>query len=147
MPSVQCAVVSCANGTYRLTRWKGRKCKLHGTFHGTAPCDCKPPFELLSFPRESKNATERKIWISQMNRKTLTGKPWIPKPYDRICNKHFVDGKPSSAFPYPTLDLGYVQQKVLKGRRLLVRQKETTKDRISSFHQWKWMPGDGAIGI
>ena len=121
MPSVQCSVVTCTNGTYQLTRWKAKTCGVHSTYYGTHPCNCEPPFKLLSFPRDKKDPDKRKKWIAQINRKRYDGGKWVPKQYDRICNRHFADGMPTAAHPYPTLHLGYTQQCVPKGRRPLVR--------------------------
>ena len=44
----RCYVVHCYNSDYRLLRWKGERCSIHGVFRGDPPCDCSPPFRYRS---------------------------------------------------------------------------------------------------
>ena len=99
-----CAILGCRNGTYRLKKWKEKLCGEHGCRHDS----CSPPFVLYPFPTIKNYPDRRKMWIKAVNRKHLTtGKNWVPSADDRVCSIHFVDGKPSNTFPYPSINLGY----------------------------------------
>ncbi|XP_063967299.1 uncharacterized protein LOC135156981 [Lytechinus pictus] len=100
-----CAVVGCSNGTYRLNKWYSQLCDRHGLKHGS--CVCPPPFVLLPFPLQNRDPDGRRRWIKAINRKRPDGKNWEPMYGDRICSSHFRDGKPSAAWPDPTMNLGY----------------------------------------
>jgi len=92
MPSVQCAIVGCHNGTYRMERWKQEWCNLHSINYGSGRCTCSPPFQLFTFPTEKANMHARKVWIKQVNRQNKqSGKIWLPKYSDRVCSEHFKD--------------------------------------------------------
>lgn len=79
-----------------------------------AKCDCPVPFELFPLPIE---LVQRKHWARIINRrdmKSCSPKLFcppvvIPTTKDRncVCSKHFVEGRPTEFYPYPTLDLGY----------------------------------------
>lgn len=101
-----CAVIGCSNGTYRLRKWKENNCTEHGCLHDRCPCDS--PFQLYPFPTMKGDPHTRLQWIKAFNRKDAkTGKNWIPNADDLICSNHFVDGKPTSSFPYPSINLGH----------------------------------------
>ncbi|KAJ8030934.1 Protein ALP1-like [Holothuria leucospilota] len=102
-----CAVKHCGNSTYHLEKWRGNYCDIHGTHFGERPCDCPPPFILFPFPTEKRNSEGRKRWNKLVNRQDEKGRNWQNKPYDRICSKHFPDGKPSVSYPDPVLHMGY----------------------------------------
>lgn len=102
-----CAVVGCSNGTFQISKWQSENCEIHGTRNGLGCCDCPKPFELFPFPTDKKDAEARKRWNKLMNRTDVkTGKNWVNKDHDRVCSKHFPDGKPTRAHPDPTLQLG-----------------------------------------
>jgi hypothetical protein len=65
---------------------------------------------LFSFPNEDR-LHERKCWIKAVNRKNPSNPSNVrtPNPDSRICSIHFVDNKPTSKNPYPTLSLGHIQ--------------------------------------
>jgi len=131
MPSVQCAVVGCHNGTYKLERWKKEMCNIHRVNKGCGSCICDPPFILFPFPTQTKNSHARNLWIRQVNRKDkIHGKIWLPKPYDRICSDHFKDKQPSEKHPYPTENMGYTTCRSVIGRikTITVSPKKKTKN-------------------
>ena len=35
------------------------------------------------------------------------GKLWEARKQSRVCSKHFLNGKPTEAYSYPTENLGY----------------------------------------
>ena len=108
MPTCICAVVGCSNNTYHLRNWKADICKQHNCHFDTSLCTCDPPFELWTFPTEKKDTEGRRRWIKNINRKDPTsGKLWKPTYNHRVCSKHFIDGKPTSENPDPTLFMGH----------------------------------------
>ncbi|XP_071481997.1 uncharacterized protein [Diadema antillarum] len=126
-----CAVVGCSNGSYQLDKWKQGKCSKHQTFNGLGCCDCDPPFHLFPFPTEKQDQDGRRRWNKLMNQKDQsTGKNWINKPHDRVCSKHFPDGKPTLAHPDPVLHLGYKLSPQIAPKRAPPRDREEpTKSR------------------
>ena len=95
-----CAFNHCSNSTYTLNRWSKKTCKQHKIIH--TQCGCKIPFALFPFPTEKKNLDARMVCAGDVNRAdATTGRNWKPGEYDRICSDHFVDGKPTTANPYP----------------------------------------------
>ena len=65
-------------------------------------------FRLFPFPTEKKNPVARDVWKKLINRTVgSTVKLWDPSKDSRICSLHFVDGKPTTENPYPSLSLGY----------------------------------------
>lgn len=113
-----CAVINCGNGTYTIEKWKQQDCAKHQTRKGLGSCDCPQPFVLFPFPTPRKNPEEKKKWEKLINRKDpKTGKNWESKSHDRVCSKHFVDGKPTVSHPAPTLHLGYSKPDVVTPKR------------------------------
>ena len=107
MPKVQCAVVGCYNGSYKLKQWRSELCDEHCSNKGCGSCVCSPPFELFPFPTEKRKPATRKVWIQQINRKNVkSGKIWLPRSYDRVCSVHFKDKQPTEDHPFPTENLG-----------------------------------------
>ena len=52
------------------------------------------------------------------------GKLWEARKQSRVCSKHFLNGKPTEAYSYPTENLGYTSTfKQKKKRKTLVRQE------------------------
>lgn len=101
-----CAMLGCSNGTYKLKKWKEEICSKHGCLHDS--CLCTPPFVLYPFPTSKRDPNGRKEWIKAINRKdSKTGKIWVPTDDDRVCSNHFVDGKPTIVYPYPSINLGH----------------------------------------
>ena len=103
-----CAVFGCSNGDYGLKKWSQLLCPLHHCFHGSDECNCRPPYELHSFPTKLKKPLQRQKWLQLLNRnKPHSKKLWNPGRSARVCCKHFVDGVPTDENPYPTQNLGY----------------------------------------
>ncbi|XP_033638949.1 uncharacterized protein LOC117299508 [Asterias rubens] len=103
-----CAVTTCSNSTFHLEKWKQRQCIKHGCHFGFGACDCEPPFYLYTFPTERRDADARRRWIKLINRKDpKTNENWVAKSFDRVCSRHFPDGRPTAAHPDPCLYLGY----------------------------------------
>jgi len=82
MPKVQCAVVSCYNGSYKLKSWRSEFCDEHYSNKGCESCVCSPPFELFPFPTEKRKPATRKVWIQHINRKDVKSrKNMAPKKF------------------------------------------------------------------
>ena len=76
-----------------------------------------------------KAPEERLQWRKLINRQEdqHCGKLWEPRKQSRVCSKHFLNGKPTEAYPYPIENLGYTSTfKQKKKRKTLVR-KESIK--------------------
>ena len=86
------------------------------------------------FPSEKRNMDKRKIWIKLLKRQTASKGLWQPRHSDRVCSLHFVDGIPTCENPYPSLNLGYSNDKPVLKRRQLFRKplEEKAKSTISS---------------
>lgn len=107
-----CAIKDCTNNWYALEKWMEEPCLVHKPYNkGIGTCICSPPFTLFPFPTERKDPEARRKWTSIVNRKD-----WTPKSESRICSNHFVEGSPTVANPYPTLNLGYTPSKNIKSR-------------------------------
>ena len=106
MSQRNCCVTGCSNSGYRLKIWRSKICLQHNANYGKRPCVCDPPFQLLPFPSDPY---ERQAWIKAVNRKDVQNPNmiWQPNVDSRMCSVHFIDGKPTGANPYPTLDLGH----------------------------------------
>ena len=117
MVKSSCAVVGCTNNTCHLSKWQKEICAIHdNSLKGKGTCVCLPPFVFFPFPKEGDDLKER--WeecvnrIETVDRTVRYGKTvyihikddkWRANPTDRICSKHFVDGRPTDANPLPTL--------------------------------------------
>ncbi|XP_078662112.1 uncharacterized protein LOC144906066 [Branchiostoma floridae x Branchiostoma belcheri] len=140
-----CAVVQCSNSTYQLEKWKSETCQKHSTKNGLDCCDCRPPFTLFPFPTDKKDSDGRRRWNKLMNKTDVkTKKNWMNKPYDRVCSRHFPDGKPTKAHPDPILHLGYTRpssdQKLTPKRpppsqRVAIPGPSEKKPRIESVNE------------
>ena len=75
-----------------------------------------PPFRLITFPTEAKDAYGRSVWIRNINRQQQSGETWKSNQDSRICSIHFIDGAPTPGNPYPTLNMGH-REKVVMGRQ------------------------------
>ena len=81
---------------------------------------------LFNFPKMKKALEERLQWRKLINRleDQHCGKLWEPRKQSRVCSKHFLNGKPTEAYSYPTENLGYTSTfKQKKKRKTLVRQE------------------------
>ncbi|KAK3092302.1 hypothetical protein FSP39_000998 [Pinctada imbricata] len=114
MSKRSCCVKDCSNSWYTLKKWKSQFCETHGINYGTGRCVCDPPFTLIPFPTVAKDGHSRAVWVKNVNR-SKGDQNWLPDPYSRICSAHFVDGKPSSSNPYPTVKIGH-SNPVTQGR-------------------------------
>lgn len=112
-----CVAIGCPNSGQRLQKWAATTCELHGCKHDSSECDCQPPFKLLPFPTEKKNPGRRLQWAKNLSRNSLNGALWMPNKDSRVCNLHFVDGKPTAENPDPTLQLGHNKKKSASKRR------------------------------
>ena len=96
-----CSIIGCSNGDYQLAKWREEHTKIHNS------CSCDAPFTLFTFPTKRANIFGRKKWKKLINRVNSDKSPWTPGKQSRVCSKHFIDGKPTSDNPFPTLHLGY----------------------------------------
>ena len=112
-----CAFTHCTNNTYSLKQWKKTVCPEH--LIKQAECACQPPFVLYPFPTEGQCPETRKKWIKTVNRKDAkTKKNWQPSEDSRVCSVHFPEGKPTEAFPSPSINLSATgREKPLKRKR------------------------------
>ena len=89
-----CCVLNCNSSDYQLAKWLDDVCPQEGKSRRECIC-CQPPYKLLAFPTEKKDAELRKSWITLVNRVGSKNKMWEPSKYStRICSLHFVDGSP-----------------------------------------------------
>ena len=123
MPKVTCSVFGCYSSVHQLNKWKNEFCSIHQCHQGRGQCTCPAPFQLYPFPTSS-HQTDRGMWINNINWiesvtrivkqivggevvtvKHIKGHKWVPSSYDRVCSKHFIEGKPTKENPYPVLDM------------------------------------------
>ena len=112
-----CAFTHCTNSTYSLKQWKKTVCPEH--LIKQSEYACPPPFVLYPFPTEEQCPETRKEWIKAVNRKDAkTKKNWQPSEDSRVCSVHFPEGKPTEAFPSPSINLSATgREKPLKRKR------------------------------
>ena len=135
MGPANCAVVGCHNSTAKLKKWKEMMCEIHNILQND--CGCEPPFRLYMFPSEKRNGHKRIVWIRLMKRENVDKREWIPRPSDRVCSEHFVDGIPTEKNPNPSLKLGYEIQKSqprreIKKHPIIKKVKKATSNQTSS---------------
>lgn len=139
-----CAVVGCSNGTFQLEKWKSEDCLKHGIKNGLGSCDCPQPFQLYPFPTDKKDSDGRRRWNKLMNKTDpKTKKNWVNTKYDRVCSRHFPEGKPTPAHPDPVLHLGYTrptsEQRVTAKRpppsRVAIPEPSEKKQRIECMDE------------
>ena len=95
-------------------------------------CGCTQPFSLYMFPSELRNGDKRREWISRMKRETAKKLPWTPRPSDRVCSEHFVDGIPTPENPFPFLKLGYSAQEKPKRREIIKHKLKISQGESST---------------
>ena len=122
---VNCSVIGCSRGAYKINKWKKETCTEHnleteGNCKKKGDClEYKPPFHLHTFPGPIKCKQLREAWRKAVRQKPFDKKwSWQPAPSDRICSIHFVDGLATDENPIPSLFLGY-ESKEEKSRRTL----------------------------
>ena len=132
MGPANCAVIGCTNSTYQLKKWQTSFCQEED--HKVSlkkDCGCKEPFKLYMFPSERRNGDKRKHWIAVMKRETNKKTAWAPRPSDRVCSDHFVDGIPTPENPFPSLKLGYDIQEKPKRREITKYSTTSNKGKTS----------------
>ncbi|XP_076463236.1 uncharacterized protein LOC143295430 isoform X2 [Babylonia areolata] len=104
-----CVIANCSNGSYRLMRWKEKECSIHNDLHGSDVCTCEPPFSLWPIPPRKREPAQRDKWKRLINRiqPGTTNQLLSPSKDQKVCSRHFKDGKPTEANPFPTECLGY----------------------------------------
>ena len=104
-----CIVVGCTNSKYKLNKWKYELCTTHNFLHENEKCSCPEPFMLHRIPTSKKDPELREKWKKMINRTKEGSKTELFEPGKdaRVCSLHFVDGKPTSGNPLPTVNLGY----------------------------------------
>lgn len=128
MGPANCALIGCKNSTYKLKKWQSSLCQEKGHEECLKKeCGCKEPFKLYMFPSELRNGDKRKHWVSVMKRETTKKAAWTPRPSDRVCSDHFVDGIPTPENPFPSLKLGYDVQKKPKRYKAFSNFNNCTK--------------------
>lgn len=83
--------------------------------------------EFFSFPTKAKDPKGRKKWLDLLRRKD-----YEPKYHHRLCSLHFVDGRPTSAQPYPELfAYNFKQTENVRGISSIMKR---CPQEYSSFH-------------
>lgn len=102
-----CTVIGCSSSEFLLEELGETICPVHKL--RKAGCDCPVPFELFPLPKE---LVQRKHWAGIINRRDMISScpklfcpPVIIGSKERICvcSKHFVEGRPTEFYPFPTL--------------------------------------------
>ena len=131
--SRHCYALGCANGGYKLLKWRQAICSVHSILQES--CPCPPPFELYPFPTKKKDPEARQRWLQALSR----ADPKHPQNYlepskdQRVCSEHFVNGCKSTENPDPTLKLGHSRKrKITDGDRSERYQKRSTKLELST---------------
>ena len=75
----------------------------------------KAPEERAQTRKKARKLQWRKLINRQEDQHC--GKLWEPRKQSRICSKHFLNGKPTEAYPYPTENLGYTSTLKQKKKR------------------------------
>ena len=72
MPKVNCAIINCSNGTYKLKKWRQENCYELNDFYSCCKLEdcihCIPPFKLYCFPSLLRNAELRNKWIRALKK-------------------------------------------------------------------------------
>ena len=124
MGPANCAVIGCSNSTKKLQQWKKSVCGEHHQEN----CPCLPaPYRLFCFHSENRYIDNRLEWVKRLKRENPDKSAWMPRPSDRVCSKHFVDGEPTCANPYPTLELGYDFKQLIPRRKIFRELDQATK--------------------
>ena len=91
----------------KIKHWKEKICLMHKVHYETAPCDCKPPIRMYTFPKDQNTKSQ---WVKNINRQdsnaSVTFKSWQPNVDSRICSDHFEDEFPTEKNPYPHIKNG-----------------------------------------
>lgn len=115
-------MIGCANGSYRLQKWKAAACEIHNVPHQSAECVCQPPFGLHPLPTRKKKPEQREMFKRLLNRvDPRDGRQRLHSPSKdgRICSVHFRDGRPTPENPFPTEELGYAGYREMVARVLM----------------------------
>ena len=127
-----CAVVGCSSSTYQLQKFRTGFCTSHNCHRTSQDCTCPDLFQLYFFPTLKGDPEKRKEWVKSINRKNpKTGQNWQPSEDDRVCSKHFVDGRPTVDHPYPTVDMGYNYQP--KKHQVRAARKTRTMQKFTQY--------------
>ena len=78
-----------------------------------------PPVRFFKFPGPMKKGHLRKQWIKNVNRRRDDNTFWNPKPEDVVCQKHFVEDRPTVKYPVPQLNMGHGFVTEVKGRAVI----------------------------
>ena len=110
MPSHHCCVVGCHSDS-RVAYKHGEK------------------ISFFKLPNKNKKTELYQQWVVKLHREN-----YVPSNNTTVCEKHFVEGKPTSQYPVPCLNMGY-KTPVYKARRQLIRldntiESETPRKRI-----------------
>eukprot|EP00795_Rhopilema_esculentum_P006577 gene6577-12113_t len=121
MGKSNCAVIGCANSSYRLVKWKKSLCETHKHQQHEA-CGCPEPFCLYCFPGPKRYKEQRDRWIKAVKREKKGKKSWSPCNSDRVCSAHFIDGIPTAANSDPVLEMGYTKPQEPRPRKKVERK-------------------------
>ena len=139
MPNATCAAVGCDNSYKKLRKWRDTYCPMHKCRRKFERCNCSEPFRLFAFPREPeaklkweqcvyrKEATNRTVIRGNVVSHHKKGKNWKATLNDCLCSKHFVDGVPTPAHPYPTVNMGHNLPARSKKRRKSPTKRQKTQ--------------------
>ncbi|CAB3992839.1 uncharacterized protein LOC111330135 [Paramuricea clavata] len=111
-----CCIIGCSNSDYQLLKWlNSHPCSRPSI----EECNCEPPFKLFPFPGEKTDPESKNQWTRLVNRKNSNNskKVWQSNKNSRVCSSHFVDRKPTTANPNPTLNLGHQNVKIPQSRK------------------------------
>ena len=118
-----CCVVGCTNSGYKIQKWLKGHCDIHSAVRESESCVCQAPFTLYPFPSKRTASETRERWIGLIKRENPKNrnKRWEPTASSRVCSIHFVDQKPTTQHPDPTLNLGKTIPEVKKRKLPSVR--------------------------
>ena len=90
----------------------------------------------MPFPTEKKDPESRKKWIQLIGRVKSANSValWSPGKQTRVCSIHFVNSKPTKDNPYPTLKMGYDDEKRIEQITGKTKRRRLTYKENVSFH-------------
>ena len=105
---VNCSVIGCSNGAYRINKRKKETCTEHN-LKAEGHCKkkrdylkCKPSSRLHPFLGPIKCKQLREAWMKAVRQEPFDKKgSWQPAASNRVCSIHFVDRLATDENPKP----------------------------------------------